>query len=121
MLCALNCPCQRRHFWEDPSGNHENPIHARCVCVASFLLSGAAAFGQADDFQLNPAAGAGTIIVHSKFGGQIFGFDIDQSGTEGVLSESKPQSNGTYLAAVETFDQATGTILKVAVEDANTR
>jgi hypothetical protein len=92
-------------------------MYARLLlCVASFLLSEAAAFGQADDFQSNPAAGAGTIIVHSKFGGQIFGFDIDQSGTEGVLSESKPQSNGTYLAAVETFDQATGNILKVVVE-----
>ncbi|MGA8836721.1 MAG: hypothetical protein WB538_13910, partial [Candidatus Sulfotelmatobacter sp.] len=26
------------------------------------------------------AIGAGTTIVHSKFGGQIFGFDVDQNG-----------------------------------------
>jgi hypothetical protein len=51
--------------------------------------------------------------VHSKFGGQIFGFDIDQNGTEGVLSEDKLLENGKVLAAVETFDQATGKILKV--------
>jgi hypothetical protein len=52
-------------------------------------------------------------LVHSQFGGQIFGFDIDQNGTEGLLAESKLLSNGNLLAAVETFDQATGTILSV--------
>jgi hypothetical protein len=58
-------------------------------------------------------AGAGSTLVHSKFGGQIFGFDIDQNGTEGVLSESQLLSNGNVLAAVETFDQKTGQILNV--------
>jgi hypothetical protein len=57
-------------------------------------------------------AGKGTIIVHSKFGGQIFGFDIDQNGTEGVLTEDGGSVNG----AVETFDQKTGKILKVVAE-----
>ena len=51
--------------------------------------------------------------MHSKFGGQIFGFDIDQNGTEGILSEAKTLSGGNILAAVETFDQATGRILNV--------
>ncbi len=58
----------------------------------------------------------GKIIVHSKFGGQIFGFDIDQNGTEGVLSESQTLSNGLVLAAVETFDQRTGQILSVVTK-----
>lgn len=58
----------------------------------------------------------GKVIVHSKFGGQIFGFDIDQNGTEGVLSEALLQNNGTVLAAVETFSQSTGRILKVVSE-----
>lgn len=57
--------------------------------------------------------GPGTTIVHSQFGGQIFGFDIDQNGTEGVLSEAQDLGGGRVLAAVETFDQATGKILKV--------
>ena len=56
------------------------------------------------------------IIVHSKFGGQIFGFDIDQNGTEGVLSEALFQSNGNILAVVETFDQKTGRILSVVTK-----
>ncbi len=71
------------------------------------------AVAQSEHFQPNPAAGAGTILVHSKFGGQIFGFDIDQSGTEGLLSEAQTLSNGKVLAAVETFDQKTGNILQV--------
>jgi hypothetical protein len=57
--------------------------------------------------------GPGSTIVHSKFGGQIFGFDIDQNGTEGVLSEAQDLGGGKVLAAVETFDQATGKILHV--------
>jgi len=59
------------------------------------------------------SVGAGSTIVHSRFGGQIFGFDIDQNGTEGVLSESQDISGGKVLAAVETFDQTTGKILSV--------
>lgn len=58
-------------------------------------------------------AGAGNTIVNSKFGGQIFGFEIDQTGTEGVLSESQDIGGGKFLSAVETFDQKTGAILKV--------
>ena len=60
-----------------------------------------------------PQIGPTGVIVHSQFAGQIFGFDIDQNGTEGVLSEAKTGSGGKVLAAVETFNQATGKILKV--------
>ena len=59
------------------------------------------------------AIGPGNTIVHTQFGGQIFGFDIDQNGTEGVLSEAQDLGGNKILAAVETFDQATGAILKV--------
>jgi hypothetical protein len=60
-----------------------------------------------------PAIGPGSVIVHSKFGGQIFGFDIDPNGSEGVLSESVSLPGGNYLAAAETFDQTTGKIIRV--------
>lgn len=73
-------------------------------------------FGQASESRANPAAGAGSVIVHSKFDGQIFGWDIDQNGTEGVLSESKALSNGNFLSAIETFDQTSGKILSVITE-----
>jgi hypothetical protein len=83
--------------------------------AALLLCAGAVAFAQTDEAPAS-APGAGTVFVHSKFGGQIFGFDIDQNGTEGVLSESQDLSNGNVLAAVETFDQKTGKILKVVAQ-----
>jgi hypothetical protein len=63
--------------------------------------------------------GGGSIFVTSKFGGSIFGFDIDQNGTEGVFSEGKTLPNGNTLAAVETFNQATGKIVKVVKKSDN--
>lgn len=62
----------------------------------------------------------GKVVVHSMFGGQIFGFDIDQNGTEGVLSEAQTLNNGQVLAAVETFDQKTGKILSVVTKTQTT-
>jgi hypothetical protein len=81
-------------------------------CLAALMCFTAVALGQANEFQPNSSAGPNGILVHSLFGGQIFGFDIDQNGSEGLLAEAK-QLNGNVLAAVETFDQATGHILNV--------
>ncbi len=53
------------------------------------------------------------VLVHSRFGGQIFGHDLDQSGAEGLLSEFATLPSGEGVAATETFDQATGKILNV--------
>jgi len=82
-------------------------------CLASLVLCSAVALAQTEQFQPQAPIGPNGIIVHSKFGGQIFGFDIDQNGSEGLLAESKSFSNGVVLAAVETFDQATGNILDI--------
>ena len=89
------------------------PISA--VVLGLFCFAGLSpGVTQADDFQLKPAAGAaGSVIVQDKFGGQILGFDIDQAGDEGVLSEYRDLNNGNVLAAVETFSQTTGRIIKV--------
>ena len=80
------------------------------------LLSASGAAAQSSADGASHPTGAGTTIVTSKFGGQIFGFDIDQNGTEGVLTEAKDVAGGNVLAAVETFDQRTGKILKVVAE-----
>ena len=70
--------------------------------------------GAPDRVKAGREVGPGSVIVQSQFGGQIFGFDIDQNGTEGVLSEAQTlNAQGKILAAVETFDQATGAILSV--------
>ena len=85
---------------------------------ASFFLAllafcGAVAWGQTNEFQANSPSGPTGVLVHSQFGGQIFGFDIDQNGAEGMLAEAKSLANGNVLSAVETFDQASGRILNV--------
>ena len=67
----------------------------------------------------NPSAGKG-VMVRTKFGGQILGFDIDQSGTEGVFSEYVAEQGGKNLVATETFDQKTGKILKVVAKQNET-
>lgn len=83
------------------------------LCLALLAFSSAVVFAQSDEFQPNLSAGPTGVLVHTQFGGQIFGFDIDQNGTEGLLAESKTLSNGNVLAAVETFNQATGKIVNV--------
>lgn len=87
-----------------------------------FFLAGAAMVcAQVTDAQRGETReiGGGSIFVTSQFGGSIFGFDIDQNGTEGVFSEGQTLPNGNTLAAVETFDQATGKIVKVVAESDN--
>lgn len=86
------------------------------ILLSYVLFLAMSALGQARDFGPNRVAGPGSVLVHSKFGGQIFGFDIDQAGGEGLLSEARSFPGGKVLAAVETFDQATGQILKVVSE-----
>ena len=98
----------RARVVEERLGSHfpsSASVHA-CICLVLLLFSGTAVFSQAQ----------GKVIVHSKFGGQIFGFDIDQNGTEGILSESQTLDNGHVLAAVETFDQRTRKILAVVAK-----
>jgi len=114
-----NCPTQR-----------ERPFISRMLRLAmllsmlawsvSMVSQSTAAQGPTSDAAASesaqPPIGPGSVIVHSKFGGQIFGFDIDQNGTEGVLSESQNVGGGLYLVAVETFDQNTGNIIKVVIK-----
>jgi hypothetical protein len=78
----------------------------RAVVAALFSLFSLAATAQ-------NGIGPGQVIVQPKFGGGIFGYDIDQSGSEGVLTELQQLSNGNVLSAIETFDQKTGKIIKV--------
>jgi hypothetical protein len=60
--------------------------------------------------------GPGNVIVHPALGGTIFGFDVDQNGTEGLLSESLTTAKDC-LYATETFNQSTGAIVKVVRKD----
>src|SRR5450755_1528093 len=81
--------------------------------ILLFSILSASSLAAAGEFQPNPNAGPGDVIVHGKFGGNIFGFEVDPNGTEGLLCEAVGNPDGTVLAVVETFNQSTGKIIKV--------
>jgi hypothetical protein len=57
-------------------------------------------------------AGLGAVLT-SKDGGQIFGFDLNRNGNDGVLAEAQTvNGNGDELVSVEVFNQNTGKIKK---------
>jgi hypothetical protein len=80
------------------------PLALLCLCC----ISSSPAAAQA------PSVGPGKVVVHTAFGGFILGYDIERNGTEGILAEG-----GGSAVAVETFDQATGKILKVVTQQKN--
>jgi hypothetical protein len=53
------------------------------------------------------------VAVHTALGGFILGYDIDQHGHEGLLSEALTLPDGRHSIAVETFDQKTGAITSI--------
>jgi hypothetical protein len=64
-------------------------------------------------FVKHHTAGLGPVL-RDAFGGEIFGWDIDQNGSDGVLSETANESQPPYLLnAIETFDEVSGKITKV--------
>lgn len=83
------------------------------LCAITMRPALAQEVGESSAVQANPLAGAGSVVVHPQFGGIIFGFDIDPNGGEGILTEANEQSEGSIIAAVETFDPTTGKIIKV--------
>jgi hypothetical protein len=81
-----------------------------------FLLISAAV---AQDSSQKPGIGPGNVVVHTALGGFILGYDIDHNGTEGLLAESLALPNGKDDAAIETFDQRTGKIVKIVKQQKN--
>jgi hypothetical protein len=69
----------------------------------------------------NPSAAPGTVFVNTALGGFILGYDIDQNGTEGLLSESLTLTDGNFNVATETFDQTTGKIVKIISQQKETK
>jgi hypothetical protein len=80
------------------------------ACAGSGLPAQSPALKEAD---VRQNAGALGPVVSSQFGGEIFGWDIDQNGDDGVLSETAFETSGKLINAIETFDQSTGKITKV--------
>jgi hypothetical protein len=85
-----------------------------CLCCLT------ASFAAGQDTESEPVGGK-VVVVQDKFGGQIFGYDIDRNGTEGMLSEIVGLSDGNLMLATETFDQKTGKIIKVVHKKTETQ
>jgi hypothetical protein len=99
-------PCDRLH----PLANRP----ATRKCLSAILLFSAAAFAStalaaAAHRPVHPA-GLGKVLT-TKDGGQIFGFDINQNGDDGILA-SEDLNQQEPPSSVETFDQNTGKITK---------
>jgi hypothetical protein len=58
------------------------------------------------------AVGPGQVVT-SKFGGQIFGWDMNENGDDGVLTECVITTRYLCKSVVETFDQNAATITNV--------
>jgi hypothetical protein len=59
----------------------------------------------------NHSPGLGPVLFDA-FGGGIFGWDMNQNGNDGLLSETVFEQNG-FLNAIEIFDESTAKITKV--------
>lgn len=94
-------------------------IHAALLAIFAASCSGGGGGGPLSSLSRSAtqpfarrAVGPGP-IVSSKFGGPIFGWAIDENGTDGVLTEVTPPSGFPDTSVVETFDQTTAQITKV--------
>jgi hypothetical protein len=65
------------------------------------------------------ATGLGRVLT-SRTGGQIFGFDINQHGDDGVLASAADRPGGRRLVSIETFDQDSGRITGSVVRETGT-
>jgi hypothetical protein len=68
----------------------------------------------------HPAIGGTNTFVNTALGGFILGYDIDETGNEGVLAEALTLPDLKANVAVETFDQKTGKILKIVTQQMDT-
>jgi hypothetical protein len=91
-----------------------HPAYAAVVAISLSACGGAGLPAQSSAVRvadIRRGTGALGPVVTSQLGGQIFGWDIDQNGNDGVLTESVLGSD--VINAIETFDESTGKITKV--------
>ena len=101
-----------------------NALQKAMTCLTSLVIAGAFVCLSVLSLPLaeaqSPGAGLGKAVVHTALGGFILGYDVDSTGTEGLLSEALNAAGGKFDVAIETFDQKTGKILKIVDEEKNT-
>src|SRR5436189_3801042 len=61
-------------------------------------------------------------VLSTSDGGQIFGWDINENGTDGVLASSQDVGPpGTYKVSVQTFDQTSAAVTRTFATFVGTR
>lgn len=97
-------------------------ITVGAILVLFYVAVSLGALAQTTGDRSQPAPiGPGNVVVQTALGGFILGYDVDQTGTEGLLSEALPLSDGNADVAVETFDQQSGKIIKIVTEQQNSK
>ena len=96
-------------------------LAAACLAAGVCLVAVSTAGAGAAPLSNGHKVGLGK-VVSSKDGGQIFGWDVDQHGTDGLFATAQDVgSDGRFRVSVETFDQVTGKIVTSFAETANKR
>lgn len=83
---------------------------ARAIAIGILALSAAMALTCQAGAAGTGRPHAGSTIVQAALGGQILGYDLDQNGTRGLMSEYVAEQNAQDKIAIETFDQDTGKV-----------
>ena len=89
---------------------------AACTLVLMLLIAGAGSAAAKTHSSRNPGNGShpGGLgkVLSSANGGQIFGFDVNQNGTDGIIDDALVMPDGSLKSAIETFDINTAKITK---------
>ncbi len=95
------------------AGKAAHAMRSVLVSIATGMLATAFLSGAAMSQKAHPGgqAGLGNVLT-TKDGGQIFGFDIDQDGDDGVVASAQNAGGNNDRVSMETFDQNTGKIVK---------
>ena len=82
---------------------------------SSRLAAGSAQAGTSRSAVQRHTVGLGP-VVQTALGGTIFGWDINESGSDGVLAEAVKKPSGVIISAIETFHQTTNKITKIVAK-----
>lgn len=94
-------------------------VAGSCAVWLAFSLAGCGGAGTSETTVAVPqlrgsvahrSVGLGKVLT-TKDRGQIYGFDVDQNGSDGILASARDTSkSGVFTVSVETFDQSSGRI-----------
>ena len=88
-------------------------IAIRVLALLLFSMAAAHAAGP------ERAVGLGRVLT-TRDGGQIFGFDINQNGNDGVLASAQTLPGGRERVSVQTFEQDSGRITAFVTRETGT-